>query len=71
MGRLHFIGFSVLLLLPLPAPAQSQFDGTWKIDMNSVQFPKKPDVFLLQNGMTNARAASRRSVSRRMAPIRR
>lgn len=51
MRRLHVIGFSVLLLLPLLAPAQSQFDGTWKIDMNSVQFPKKPDVFLLQNGM--------------------
>jgi hypothetical protein len=51
MRRLHIIGFSVLLLLPLLASAQSQFDGTWKIDMNSVQLPKKPDVFLLQDGM--------------------
>jgi len=51
MRRFHVIGFSVLLLLPLLAPAQSQFDGTWKIDTNSVQLPKKPDVFLLQNGM--------------------
>ncbi|HTZ84730.1 MAG TPA: hypothetical protein VMB66_16135 [Candidatus Acidoferrales bacterium] len=50
MRRLHVIAFSVLLL-PLLAQAQSQFDGTWKIDMNSVQLPKKPDVLLLQNGM--------------------
>jgi hypothetical protein len=26
-------------------------DGTWKVDMNKVDFPKKPDVFVLQNGM--------------------
>lgn len=51
MRMLHVLGFSVLLLLPLLAPAQSQFDGTWKIDMNSVQLPKRPDVFLLQNGL--------------------
>jgi hypothetical protein len=33
------------------AAAQSSFDGTWKIDMNKVDPSKKPDVFLLQNGM--------------------
>jgi hypothetical protein len=31
--------------------AQSPFDGTWKWDPSSVQWPEKPDVFLLQNGM--------------------
>ena len=40
-----------LFLLPLVASAQNQFDGTWKVDMNKVDFPKKPDVYLLQNGM--------------------
>ena len=50
MKSVHVIGFSVLLL-SLFAQAQSQFDGTWKIDTNSVQLPTKPDVFLLQNGM--------------------
>jgi hypothetical protein len=38
------------LLIPTAAAAQSAFDGTWKIDMNNVNFPKKPDVFVLQNG---------------------
>ena len=40
-----------VLLMTMPAAAQSVFSGTWKIDMNKVGFPKKPDVFLLQNGM--------------------
>src|SRR5580658_8601552 len=39
------------LLVPALASAQSVLNGTWKIDMNKVDFPKKPDVFVLQNGM--------------------
>jgi hypothetical protein len=39
------------LLIPGPATAQSAFDGTWKIDMSNVDFPKKPDIYLLQGGM--------------------
>jgi hypothetical protein len=39
------------LLIPTLAMAQSAFDGTWKIDINKVGFPKKPDEYLLQNGM--------------------
>jgi hypothetical protein len=27
------------------AAAQSALDGTWKIDMNKVDFPKKPDMW--------------------------
>jgi hypothetical protein len=37
-------------LCPVCALAQSTFDGTWKIDMNKVQMPKKPDVVVLQDG---------------------
>ena len=50
LSRIDVIGFSVLLL-PLLAPAQSQFDGTWKLKMNSAKIPKTTNVFLLQNGM--------------------
>ena len=39
------------LFLPNLARAQKAFDGTWKVDMNHVDFSKKPDVYLLQNGM--------------------
>jgi hypothetical protein len=51
MKKLFFLVAFPALLLPMPATAQSAFDGTWKIDMNKVDFSKKPDVFLLQDGM--------------------
>jgi hypothetical protein len=51
MKKLLFLGSLAALLMPVLAAAQNPFDGTWKIDMNKVDFPKKPDVFLLQNGM--------------------
>src|ERR1700758_1959895 len=39
------------ILVSVPAVAQSAFDGTWKFNLNDAQFPKKPDVFVLQDGM--------------------
>jgi hypothetical protein len=51
MKKLLAVGFAMLLLMPIAASAQSAFDGTWKINLNDAQFPKKPDVYLLQNGM--------------------
>ena len=39
------------LLTPGLAMAQSVFDGTWKVELKSAQFPTKPDVYLLQDGM--------------------
>jgi hypothetical protein len=51
MKRLFFLIAFAALLIPMPAAAQNAFDGTWKVDMNKVDFSKKPDVFVLQNGM--------------------
>jgi hypothetical protein len=51
MKTLFFVGLLALLLVPVGAMAQSPFDGTWKWDPSSVQWPEKPDAFLLQNGM--------------------
>ena len=51
MKKLLFVGLATLLLMPVIASAQNAFDGTWKIDLNKAEFPKKPDVYLLQNGM--------------------
>jgi hypothetical protein len=51
MKKLLFAGLAMLVLMPVVVLAQNAFDGTWKIDVNNAQFPKKPDVFLLQNGM--------------------
>jgi hypothetical protein len=51
MKKLFFLVVLAAMLMPMLAMAQSAFDGTWKIDMNKVDFSKKPDIYLLQNGM--------------------
>ena len=51
MKKLLWTGLLVTLLMPVSATAQSAFDGTWKMDMNKAEFPKTPDVYLLQDGM--------------------
>lgn len=49
----------VCLLFASSAVAQkSPFDGTWKIDMNKVQFSPKPDVFLLKDGMYSCKTCT-------------
>lgn len=50
MKKLLFVTALAALLMPVVAAAQSLLDGTWKVDTSNVDFPKKPDVFLLQNG---------------------
>ncbi len=40
----------VALLWPATLLAQSPFDGTWIAKTESVHFPRKPEVYLLQNG---------------------
>ena len=39
------------LLVPSLAPAQSSFNGTWKVELNTAKFPERPDEYLLQGGM--------------------
>jgi hypothetical protein len=51
MRKLLWFGLLISLLMPSLAMAQSAFDGTWKVDLNQAQLAKKPDVFLLQDGM--------------------
>ena len=51
MKNLLLFGLGIALLVSVPAIAQNAFDGTWKFNLGDAQFPKKPDVFLLQNGM--------------------
>ena len=50
--------FALLLFSVTPglAIAQSTFDGTWKVDVKTAQFPTKPDVYLLQDGMYHCKS---------------
>jgi hypothetical protein len=51
MRKLFFPLALAILSLPVLASAQNKFDGTWKVNISSADFPKKPFVLLLQNGM--------------------
>jgi hypothetical protein len=50
MKKLFFPLALAALLVPCAA-AQNAFEGTWKIDFSKVDFPAKPDVYVLDNGM--------------------
>jgi hypothetical protein len=59
MKRLLLLAPLGALLFATPAAsAQSPFDGTWKVDMNKVTFPQKPDVYLLQDGMYSCKTCT-------------
>lgn len=51
MKKLFFAALLILWFTPTLALAQNAFDGTWKVDMNKAEFPKKPDEYLLKDGM--------------------
>jgi len=51
MKKLLMVEFAIGLLLPLAAAAQSDFDGTWKIDLSKTVPAAEPEIFLLENGM--------------------
>src|SRR5712692_6703508 len=56
MKKLLWFVLLASLLTPGLVMAQSVFDGTWKVDMKTAQFPTKPDVYLLQDGMYHCKS---------------
>ena len=55
MKKLFCIALLAALLPPSQAAAQSPFDGTWTIDLNTTQLPTKPGAYLLQAGVYHCR----------------
>ena len=45
------VATALLSSAAMPAAAQSVFDGTWRIDVGSMQQQRKPDVVLLKDGV--------------------
>jgi hypothetical protein len=58
MTRFVFVAAFAALWIARPVGAQSVFDGTWKIDVNNIDWAKKPDVYLLQAGMYECKTCS-------------
>jgi len=51
MKRIILAGTLAAVSISIAAPAQSAFDGNWKIDLNSAAPSDKPDQFVLKDGM--------------------
>jgi hypothetical protein len=46
------------VVAPACALADSAIDGTWKADVSSAQMPKKPDIFVLKDGMYSCKTCA-------------
>jgi hypothetical protein len=46
------------VVAPTCALADNPFDGTWKADVSSAQMPKKPDIFVLKDGMYSCKTCA-------------
>jgi len=59
MKRLMLIApFGAMLFALSGFAEQSPFEGTWRIDMNKVQFSQKPEVYLLKDGMYSCKSCT-------------
>ena len=57
MKKLLFPAALAIVLFPMIAAAQSAFDGTWKIDMSKVNFPKNRTFTCCRMARMSARRA--------------
>jgi hypothetical protein len=55
MKKLLIIESVIGLLLPVFSAAQTDFSGTWKIDLSKSVPPPEPEIILLQNGIHHCR----------------
>jgi hypothetical protein len=45
------LNLAIALLVPTAAMAAGPFDGTWKMQLDSIQFSTRPDVYTLKQGV--------------------
>jgi hypothetical protein len=45
------LSLAIALLVPTAALAAGPFDGTWKMQLDSIQFSNRPDVYTLKQGI--------------------
>ena len=50
MKKVLFVASMVFAFMPAIGAAQSIFDGTWKTDVSSIDYPAKPVVYVFKDG---------------------
>lgn len=58
MKNLLLVASLVSAMIPAAAVAQSVFDGTWKIDIKTIDYPAKPVVFEIKGGMYDCKTCA-------------
>ena len=53
---------AVFALMPAMVAAQSPFDGTWKTDVASIDFPAKPSVYVFKDGMYECKTCATKTL---------
>ena len=53
-----FLASLLFVLAPVAALAQSVFDGTWKTDIKTIDYPAKPSVYVFKDGMYECKSCS-------------
>jgi hypothetical protein len=61
MRRIMKEQLALLLFLTSTVLAQSRFDGTWEMKMDTLQFSGPVEDYVLEKGCTTAKAASQES----------
>ena len=62
MKKVLFVASLVWAFLPAAGAAQSVFDGTWKTDVSSIDFPAKPVVYVFKDGMFECKTCATKTL---------
>jgi len=62
MKNMLSVASLLLALLPAAAAAQSVFDGTWKTDIKTIDYPAKPSVYVFKDGMYECKTCATKVV---------
>ena len=62
MKNMLSVASLVLALFPVVTSAQSVFDGTWKTDIKTIDYPAKPSVFVFKDGMYECKTCATKTL---------
>ena len=56
--NMFFVVSLAFALAPMVGAAQSVFDGTWKTDIKTIDYPAKPSVYVFKDGMYECKSCA-------------
>lgn len=62
MKNLRSVASLLLALVPAVSLAQSVFDGTWKTDIKTIDYPAKPSIYVFKDGMYECKTCAAKTL---------